>query len=53
MGKIYARLIYKNNYQGLDTGYASLDDVPAKYQTATETAWHQLYGNIPMVPVAA
>lgn len=52
MGKIYARLIYKNNYEGIDTGYASINDVPPKYQAATLAAWDQLYGNIPMVPAA-
>jgi len=52
MGKIYARLIYNNNYNGIDTGYASIDDVPSKWQSATLTAWHQLYGNLPMEPAA-
>ena len=47
MGKIYARLIHKQVYEGIDTGYSSLDDVPAKYRSATEAAWDALYG-IPM-----
>lgn len=51
MGKIYARLIHKQVYEGIDTGYYSLADVPAKYRAATEAAWDQLYG-IPM-PEAA
>ena len=44
MGKIYARLIHKQVYEGIDTGYYTIDDVPAKYQDATRTAWDQLYG---------
>ena len=44
MGKIYARLIHKQVYEGIETGYASINDVPAKYQAATRTAWDQLYG---------
>lgn len=47
MGKIYARLIHKQNYEGIDTGYYTINDVPKKYQAATRTAWDQLYG-IPM-----
>ena len=47
MGKIYARLIHKSVYEGIDTGYSSLADVPSKYQAATVTAWDALYG-IPM-----
>lgn len=44
MGKIYARLIHKNVYEGIDTPYASINDVPAKYQAATRAAWDELYG---------
>jgi hypothetical protein len=44
MGKIYARLIHKQVYEGIDTGYNSINDVPAKYQPATRVAWDQLYG---------
>jgi len=44
MGKIYARLIHKQVYEGIETGYASINDVPAKYQAATRVAWDQLYG---------
>ena len=51
MGKIYARLIFDYNYNGVDTKYHTINDVPAKYQAATRTAWDQLYG-IPM-PEAA
>ncbi len=47
MGKIYARLIHKQNYEGIDTGYYTINDVPAKYQAATRKAWDELYG-IPM-----
>lgn len=47
MGNVYARLIYKTNYEGLDSKYHTLSDVPAKYQAATRAAWDQLYG-IPM-----
>ena len=43
MGKIYARLIHKQVYEGIDTGYYSLSDVPAKYQSATVTAWHSMF----------
>lgn len=44
MGKIYARLIFKNVVDGVDTGYASIADVPAKYQAATRTAYKELFG---------
>ena len=44
MGKIYARLIHKQVYEGIDTGYSSINDVPARYQAATRAAWNQLYG---------
>ena len=39
MGKIYARLIHKQVYEGIDTGYSSINDVPARYQAATRAAW--------------
>lgn len=51
MGKIYARLIHKQVFEGIQTGYASINDVPAKYQAATRTAWDQLYGT--PIPEAA
>ena len=44
MGKIYARLIHKQVVEGIDTGYSSIADVPAKYQDATRIAYKQLYG---------
>lgn len=44
MGKIYARLIHKNVYEGIPTEYASINDVPVKYQAATRDAWDALYG---------
>lgn len=44
MGKIYARLIHKYNYEGIDTAYHTINDVPAKYQAATRVAWDELYG---------
>lgn len=45
MGKVYARLIHKNVYEGIDTPYASINDVrPAMYQSATREAWNLLYG---------
>lgn len=44
MGKIYARLIHKQVVEGIDTGYYTLSDVPAKYQSATESAYRELYG---------
>jgi hypothetical protein len=44
MGKIYARLIHKQVYEGIETGYNDINDVPAKYQAATRTAWKKLYG---------
>lgn len=47
MGKIYARLIHKQVYEGIETGYNDINDVPKKYQDATRAAWDQLYG-IPM-----
>lgn len=52
MGKVFARLIYTNNYVGIDTGYSSISDVPPKWQAATLDGWDYLYGNIPMVPAA-
>ena len=36
MGYVYARLIYK--------GKRELDDVPAKYKTATVATYLELYG---------
>lgn len=45
MGKVYARLIHKQVYEGIDTGYYSINDVPAKYQDATRVAYKQLYGH--------
>ena len=45
MGNIYARLIHKQVYEGIDTGYYSIQDVPAKYQAATRTAYKKLYGS--------
>lgn len=48
MGKIYARLIHKQVVEGIDTGYSSINDVPAKYQAATRTAYKELFGvNVP------
>lgn len=44
MGKIFARLIYKQVYEGIDTGYHTIADVTEKYQAATRVAFKQLYG---------
>ena len=44
MGKIYARLIYKNVTYGIATGYSRLSDVPTKYQGDTKLAYKQLFG---------
>ena len=44
MGKIYARLIHKQVYEGIDTGYDSINDVPLKYREATIAAGDLLYG---------
>lgn len=45
MGKVFARLIHKQVYEGIDTGYYSINDVkPSKYQPATREAWAELYG---------
>ncbi|MBP5325311.1 MAG: hypothetical protein J6Y86_07450 [Pseudobutyrivibrio sp.] len=52
MGKIYARLIHKQVYEGIETGYYSLSDVPAKYQSATRTAWDSLF-SYPLPETAA
>lgn len=48
MGKIFARLIHKQVYEGIDTGYYTIADVKEKYQEATRVAFKQLYGiNVP------
>lgn len=44
MGNIYARLIHKQVAEGIDTGYYSIQDVPAKHQDATRTAYRKLFG---------
>ena len=44
MGKIYARLIYKNVVLGIPTNYASLKDVPDKHKSATRIAYRELFG---------
>ena len=44
MGNIYARLIHKQTVEGIDTGYYTINDVPAKYQASTRTAYKKLYG---------
>ena len=42
-GKIFATLIHEQVYEGIDTGYYSLSDVPEKYQASTIAAWHDKY----------
>lgn len=44
MGKIFARLIHKQVYEGIDTGYYTIADVKAKYQEDTRVAFKQLFG---------
>ena len=44
MGKVYASLIHEYVTFGIDTKYHSINDVPAKYQAATRTAYEQKYG---------
>lgn len=44
MGKVYARLIYKYQYEGYDTKYHTLADVPEKYKEATREAYWDLFG---------
>jgi hypothetical protein len=44
MGNVYARLIHKNVYEGIDTPYASINDVQTRYQAATRIAWNKKYG---------
>lgn len=44
MGKIYARLIHKQVAEDINTGYYTINDVPAKYQAATRAAYKELFG---------
>ena len=44
MGNIFARLIYKQVYEGINTGYYSIADVKEKYQEATRVAFKKLFG---------
>lgn len=44
MGKIFARLIHKQVYEGRDTGYYAIADVPDKYQEKTRVAYKELFG---------
>lgn len=44
MGNIYATLIHDYVVYGKESKYHTIEDVPAKYQTATRVAYEKKYG---------